>query len=181
MHTAASKEGSAMIGRFDPFAELSRLQDEMSRVAHATREDRREFQFQPVVDIFEAKDAIVVKAELPGVKADDVNIHVEKNLLTISGERRLENEENRDGYHRIESTYGTFSRSFSLPNHVNSEAIDANLENGILTLRMPKRAEAQPRKIQVKGGSTTVEPKTMSAKAETPSKKDKDDRAQASS
>ena len=170
-----------MIGRFDPFAELSRLQDEMARVGHATRQDRREFQFQPVVDIFEAKDAIVVKAELPGVKAEDVNIHVEKNLLTISGERRLENEENRDGYHRIESAYGAFSRSFALPNHVQSEGIDASLDNGILTLRMPKRAEAQPRKIQVKNGGPTIEPRTMSAKSEKAGKPDKDERPNASS
>jgi HSP20 family protein len=171
-----------MIGRFDPFAELSRLQDEMSRVAHATRQDRREYQFQPVVDIFEAKDAIVVKAELPGVKPEDVNIDVEKNMLTIRGERRLENQENRDGYQRIESTYGSFSRTFSLPNHVDSASIDASLDAGILTLRMPKRAEAQPRKIQVKTGSSTVEPKTFAAKPEdngAKKKGEKEDRASA--
>ena len=167
-----------MIGRFDPFAELSRLQDEMSRVAHATRNDRREFQFQPVVDIFEGKDAIVVKAELPGVKPEDVNIHVEKNLLVISGERKLEHEENRDGYHRIESTYGAFSRSFSLPNHVDTSSIDANLDAGVLTLRMPKRAEAQPRKIEVKsGGKPAPEAKSFTAK---PEKTDKESRANAS-
>lgn len=155
-----------MVVRFDPFAELSRLQDEFSRVAQATRKepDPRELRFQPVVDIFEAKDCIVVQAELPGVTPEDVLVHVEKNRLTLSGERRLGNAENHDGYHRIESTYGVFERSFSLPSHVDAGRIDATLEHGILTLRMPKRAEAQPRRIQVRpGGAAVLDPKTASA------------------
>ena len=159
-----------MLGRFDPFAELSRLQDELSQVARATRRDRREAAFQPVVDIYEGKDAIFVKAELPGVKPDDVHIHVENNLLTLSGERRLENVDDGEGYHRVESTYGAFTRSFQLPNTVNPESIDANLDAGVLTLRLPKRAEAQPRKIAVKATSMprTDEPRTMAAKGEEP-------------
>lgn len=157
-----------MIGRFDPFAELSRLQDELSQVARATRRDRREAAFQPVVDIYEGKDAIFVKAELPGVKPEDVHIHVENNLLTLGGERKLENVEDGEGYHRVESTYGSFTRSFQLPSTVDAESIDANLDAGVLTLKLPKRAEAQPRKIAVKAKSMarSDEPKSMTAKGE---------------
>jgi HSP20 family protein len=134
-----------MLSRWDPFTELSRLQDEFFRPSV-----RRELQFQPVVDIFEEKDAILLKAELPGVKLEDITIHVENNLLTLSGERKFEREEKREGYHRVESSYGKFTRSFALPTTVDADAIDASLDAGVLTLRLPKKAELQPRKIEVK-------------------------------
>lgn len=133
--------------RWNPFAELQRMQDEAE--ARWTG-DRRQLAFQPLVDIYEEKDAIFVKAELPGVKAEDVQINCENSVLTLSGTRRLDKEENRDGYHRIERTYGSFTRSFSLPSTVDPGAIEASLDEGILTLRLPKRVEAQPRKIDVK-------------------------------
>lgn len=135
-----------MLSRFDPFAELSRLSDEFRN----SRGDRRGFNFQPAVDIYEDKESIVVKAELPGVKAEDVNVNVEKNVLTISGERKLHKEDNKDGYHRIETAYGTFTRSFSLPSTLDSDTIDARLEEGILTLKLRKKAQAQPKRIEVK-------------------------------
>ena len=135
-----------MLGRWDPFSEMSRLQDEMSRWSG----DRRGG-FVPPVDIYEDKEAIFVKAELPGVKVDDVHISVENNLLTIRGDRKLEREEKKDNYHRIERTYGSFTRSFTLPSTVQTDQIDADMKDGILTLRLPKRAEAQPRRISVKG------------------------------
>ena len=157
-----------MLGRWDPFVEMSRLQDELSRMgAQRDQRDKREIAFQPVVDIFEDEGHIFVKAELPGVKPDDVNISVENHVLTLSGERKFERETNRDGYHRIESTYGAFTRSFSLPQTVDTESIDASMDHGVLTLKLPKRAEAQPRRISVKGASSSApEPRVMNARAD---------------
>ncbi|MGZ3421262.1 MAG: Hsp20/alpha crystallin family protein [Polyangiales bacterium] len=147
-----------MLHRWDPFAELSRLQDQVARTAAP----RRERAFQPSVDIHEEKDAIVVRAELPGVKPEDVSITVENDLLTISGERRFEKREEGD-YHRVEMTYGAFTRSFALPKTLASDAIEANLDAGVLTVRLPKRQESKPRKIDVKIGGAPA--KAIDAKA----------------
>lgn len=151
-----------MLGRFDPFAELSRLQDDMFRLANPRRE-RHAANFQPSVDIWEDQSGIVVRADLPGVKPEDVQITVENSLLTLSGERKLENAEAHDGYHRVESVYGQFTRTFALPNTVNPDAIEATLDHGVLQLRLPKRAEAQPRKIEVQVGA--AKPVQIAAKA----------------
>jgi HSP20 family protein len=145
-----------MLHRWDPFAELSRLQDDVARAFRDTRGSGTR-SFTPPVDIFEEKDAIVVRAELPGVKAEDVQITVENDLLTIQGERKLERREEGEGWHRVESTYGTFTRSFALPKTVDASSIDANLEHGLLSVRLPKKVEAQPRKIEVKVSSAKKE------------------------
>ena len=134
-----------MLTRWDPFAEMSRLQNEISRSVG----DPRRQPFAPAVDILETKDAILVKAELPGVKSEDVHVNVENNVLTVSGERRLEHEDEKDGYHRVERWYGSFQRSFALPRSVDSETIEAKLDAGVLTVRIPKKAEVQPRRIAV--------------------------------
>jgi len=148
----------ALLNRWDPFSEIARLQDEMSR--HWMGEERRAAGFTPAVDIYEDKDAIFVKAELPGVKPDEVNIHVENNILTVSGERKLEKAEDKDGYHRVERLYGNFTRSFALPNNVASDQVEADMTDGVLSVKIPKKAEAQPKKIAVKAGSggTNVKP-----------------------
>ena len=138
-----------MLGLWDPFAEFSRL-DRKLREAGSTPAPSA---FKPAVDIYETKDAIVVKAELPGVKVDDVDIHVENHVLTLTGERKMEKVDDKDGWHRVESTYGSFTRSFQLPNTVDTESIDASMSDGVLTLKLPKRSEAQPRRIQVKSGA----------------------------
>ena len=139
-----------MMTRFDPFAELSRLQDDMNKM-FTRREGTRSF--SPAVDIFEEKDAIVVHAELPGVKAEDLHITVENDLLTISGERKFQRKDENGEWHRVESLYGTFTRSFALPKTVSADQIEANLDGGVLMVRLPKRQEAKPRKIEVKPGS----------------------------
>jgi HSP20 family protein len=145
----------ASLNRWDPFTEIARLQDEMSR--HFATGDRRAASFAPAVDIFEDKDAIFVKAELPGLKAEEVDIHVENDVLTISGERKLEKKDESAGYHRIERTYGSFTRSFSLPKNVAADQVEAEMTDGVLTVKLPKKAEAQPKKIAVKaGGSMNV-------------------------
>ena len=151
----------AFLNRWDPFSEIARLQDEMSRawVSGSGSTDRRVASFSPAVDIFEDKDAIYVKAELPGVKAEEVNVHVENNILTLSGERKLEKNDAREGYHRIERVYGTFTRSFALPNNVAADQVEAEMTDGVLNVKIPKRTEAQPKKIAVRsGGGTTVKP-----------------------
>jgi HSP20 family protein len=149
-----------MMHRFDPFAELSRLQDDMNKMFRGGREAQRSF--TPAVDIFEEKEAIVVQAELPGVKSEDLHITVENDLLTISGERRFDKREDKGEWHRVESVYGTFTRSFALPKTVAADQIEANLDGGVLTVRLPKRQEAKPRKIEIKPGSGA---KAIEAKA----------------
>lgn len=137
----------ASLNRWDPYSEISRLQDEMG---HWLSPDGRRFEFTPAVDIYEDKEAIHVKAELPGVKAEDVQVTVENNVLTLKGERKLEQETKKEGYHRIERSYGSFTRSFALPNTVNTENIEAQIKDGVLALKLQKKTEAQPRRISVK-------------------------------
>ena len=142
-----------MLDLWNPFAEMSRLEDEVwGRTTNSRRPS-----FQPRVDIFEDKEAILVQAELPGTKSSEINIQVENNVLTLSGERKLERDDPTSNYHRIERSYGTFTRSFMLPNTVDSTNIEADLTDGVLTLKLPRRAEAQPRKIQVKSGQAKTQ------------------------
>jgi HSP20 family protein len=105
--------------------------------------------WSPLVDVFEDADSITLKVEVPEVEAKDVEILVEGNTLTLKGERKLENEEKRDGYHRIERTYGSFSRSFTLPSTVDAEQIRAESKDGVLRIVLPKKAETKPRQIKV--------------------------------
>jgi HSP20 family protein len=104
------------------------------------------------VDIYEGQEEILLSAELPGLKREDVRVDVEDRLLTISGERRLENEDRQDDYTRIERVYGQFSRSFNLPSTVDVDRISAQMEDGVLKVHMPKREESKPRQIEVKVG-----------------------------
>lgn len=133
-----------MLTRFDPFAEMTRFHHELARQLDQPRG------FAPAVDIFEDTDAIHVKAELPGVKSEDVKIDVENNVLTLRGERKLERRDEKDSYHRVERSYGAFARQFMLPRTVDAEKIEAELKEGVLTVRLPKRAEVKPRQISVK-------------------------------
>jgi HSP20 family protein len=136
-----------MLTRFDPFAEMSRLQDHLMRLnQHQVATD---FAFRPTVDIFEDEATIQVKADLAGVKREDVHIEVENNVLTLRGERKLEHEEEKKGYHRVERAYGSFSRSFSLPDTVDSDKIDAAFRDGVLNVTIPKRPAAKKKQIRV--------------------------------
>lgn len=140
----------AYLNRWDPFTEIARLQDEMTRQFLPT--ERRAAGFVPPVDIHEDKEAIYVLAELPGVKPEEVQLHVENNILTLTGERKFEKDENREGYRRVERSYGTFTRSFALPSSVAGDQVQAELTNGVLTVKIPKKAEVQPKRIEVKSG-----------------------------
>jgi HSP20 family protein len=105
--------------------------------------------WSPAVDIYETEGELVVKADLPDVNEKDIDIRIENNTLTITGERKFEQKVDKDNYLRVERAYGTFSRSFSLPNTVNTEAIQADYHNGLLTVHMPKREESKPKQIKV--------------------------------
>jgi HSP20 family protein len=139
--------------RYEPFRDLFRLQDQLFKTfgeAYGARDESGlTGAWVPAVDVFEDNDAITLKVELPEVDAKDVDINVEANQLTVRGERKLENSETRDNYHRIERTYGTFSRSFTLPNTVDTEHISAESKDGVLRIVLPKRAETKPRQIKV--------------------------------
>ena len=143
-----------MLNRWDPFAEIARLHDEMVRMqSGATTEAPYRGGFSPPVDIFDEDGAILVCAELPGLKPEDVHISVENDVLTLKGERKLENEAKRDGYIRVERSYGTFTRSFSLPKTVDGSAVEADMSDGVLTVKLPKRKAPEPKRIEVKAGA----------------------------
>jgi HSP20 family protein len=102
------------------------------------------------VDIFETEDAYLFSAELPGVRKEDVNVHIEKGVLVLSGQRKLENEDKIRTYHRLEGTYGAFARSFELPEGADAGSVKASFNNGVLTITVAKAESAKPRKIEVK-------------------------------
>jgi HSP20 family protein len=143
------------IVRFDPFRDMAVLQDRVNRVFGDLS---RRFDddvtargaWVPPVDIYENdQHELVLKAELPDLKREDIDIRVENNALTLSGQKKAEEEVNEDRYHRIERTYGHFSRTFSLPNTVDTGKIAAEYKNGVLTVRLPQREDARPKQIQV--------------------------------
>lgn len=154
------------ITRWDPFQELQTWGDRMSRMFSGERTPARRGEeenisfgsWMPPVDIVEGKDKIQLKVELPGFKENQVNLTVENGLLTVRGERKFESDNKEENYHRIERSYGTFVRSFTLPNSVDQGRIQATFADGILTVEMPKREETKPKQIPIKGG-TSGEPR----------------------
>jgi HSP20 family protein len=142
----------AMLTRYDPFRDLFRMQDELSR----NLDDRLGLRagesvgWTPACDIFEDGDAVTLRFELAGVDPKDVDIRYENGVITLRGERKMEKEEKKENYHRVEMSYGSFTRSFSLPAVVDAEKIRAEAKNGVLTVTLPKKAEAKPRPITVK-------------------------------
>jgi len=139
--------------RFEPFRGVFSLQDQINRLFSETFDRSAEegslTPWAPDVDIHETEHELVVKADLPGVKPEELDIRVENNILTIRGERKFEKKVNEDNYLRVERSYGSFSRSFSLANTVNTDAIRADYKDGVLTLSIPKREEAKPKQINV--------------------------------
>ena len=142
----------AMLTRFEPYRDLARLQDEMTRMFGEDRLYRagESVGWTPACDIYEDEEAVTLRFELAGVDPKDVEVRFENGVLTLRGERKLEHEEKRENYHRVELGYGTFTRSFTLPSTVDAEHIRAEAKNGVLAVTLPKRAEAKPRAIQVK-------------------------------
>jgi HSP20 family protein len=144
------------ISRWQPFRDLVSTQDRFNQLFNDTFSrafgDQQELSphaWVPPVDIYETGDSLVLKAELPGIDPNGVEICVEGNTLYLKGERKFEKEVKEENLHRVERSYGTFTRSFALPNTIDSGKVKAEYENGILTLTMPKREEAKPRTIKI--------------------------------
>jgi len=147
------------IARLEPFRGLSTLQDQFNRLFNESFRNHSEESalttWAPAVDIYETPNELVVKADLPDVNEKDIDVRVENNLLTIRGERKFEKSVSEENFLRVERTYGAFSRSFSLPNTVNAEAIGAEYKNGVLTVTLPKREESKPRQVKVTVNAAT--------------------------
>jgi|SRR5215470_15166075 len=141
------------VSRWEPFRGTHTLQDQINRlfgeVFDRSNQASNLTAWAPSVDIYENEHELIVKADLPGIDPKDLDIRVENNTLTIRGERKFEEKVNDNNSLRVERAYGSFSRSFALSNTVNSEAIKADYQNGVLTLSVPKREEAKPKQIKV--------------------------------
>jgi HSP20 family protein len=146
--------------RWDPIRELDSLQSDMNRLfdrffdtrGNGSAAGRR---WIPAMDLAETEDALVLRGDLPGLTEDDIDIEIKDNVLTVSGERKAENEEKGEGYHRIERAFGSFSRSLTLPQGVEADKVEAKFDKGVLEVRVPKPAEAKPTRVQI--GKGTVE------------------------
>ncbi len=149
--------------RWEPLRELSSLQSEMNRLfstvvdnpgATAGAPLRR---WIPAMDLVEGPDEFVLRADLPGMKQEDVSIEFEDNVLTVSGERKSQHEERGEGFHRVERAFGSFSRTLTLPKGIDPEGIHAGFKDGVLEVRIPKPEERKPRRISIGVG----EPRTI--------------------
>jgi len=130
----------------DPFHGLRVFEDAVTRLMSEPRTGRP---WSPAVDIFETEDALVLRADLPDVKIEDIDVRVENQTLTLTGHRKFEKEENVKGYHRIERSYGEFVRSFAVPSSVDTDRVAADYKNGVLTITLPKKETAKPRQVKV--------------------------------
>ena len=144
----------AILTRWDPIRELYSLQNRMNRLFEEQYGGGKEDSlaagaFVPPVDVYEDEHSVQLKLEVPGIDEKDLDVKVENNTLTVSGERKFEKEEKEENFRRVERRYGSFTRSFTLPNTVNTEDINAQYNNGVLTIKLAKRAEAKPKQIKV--------------------------------
>jgi HSP20 family protein len=130
----------------DPFSNFRFFEDAVTRLMSEPRTGRP---WSPAVDIVETENELVVKADLPDLKLEDIDVRVENQTLTIKGERRFEEDAAEKGYHRIERSYGGFMRSFAVPNSVDTEKVSADYKNGVLTIKLPKKEAAKPRQVKV--------------------------------
>ncbi len=141
--------------RWDPFRDMVTLRDKMNRMfddvfsSRGEEKDMAASTWAPSVDIYETENELVLSAEVPGVDEKDIEIKIEDNMLSLKGERRFQKETKEENYHRIERSYGSFHRAFTLPNSVDPENIRAEHENGVLKIMMPKRQELKPRTVKI--------------------------------
>jgi HSP20 family protein len=152
------------IVRWEPLREFATLQNEMNRLfgtvfdAPAPGNGGTMRRWMPAMDLVESESHFVLTADLPGLSEEDVNIEVEDRVLTVSGERKAAHEVTKEGYHRVERAFGTFSRSLTLPEGINAESVEASFDRGVLEIRIPKPEQPKPRKI-------SIAPKTIEAKS----------------
>jgi HSP20 family protein len=153
-----------VLTRWDPFREFSTLQDRMNRLFRDSYGDREEAlttsTFAPPVDVYEDEHHVTLSIEVPGIEEKDIDVRVENNVLTVHGERKFEKEQKEENFRRVERQYGSFTRSFTLPNTVDNDNIQASYSKGILKIQLAKRAEAKPKQIKVNvSGERQVEGK----------------------
>ncbi|MBF0444758.1 MAG: Hsp20/alpha crystallin family protein [Magnetococcales bacterium] len=139
------------ISNYDPFRNFRSLQGEINRLFDRGLDDTTgQMTLWPMrVDIKEDEHQIVISSDVPGMEQKEIKVNIDNNMLTISGERKFDDEENKEKYHRVERTYGRFSRTFQLPNFTDAGKIQASYKNGVLEVTLPKLEEAKPRSIQV--------------------------------
>ena len=146
--------------RWEPFRELAALQNEMSRwtspLTGTTPENGSSSTWLPAVDVWETDDELVLSFDLPGIREDEIAVELDDNILTVSGKRERTSEHSNDRFYRFERRFGAFSRSVTLPQGVQEDAIRANYANGVLEVRVPKPEGPKPKRIQV-GGRDTIE------------------------
>jgi HSP20 family protein len=163
----------ANITRWDPFSELNTLQDRVNQLfnqgfggsGRGSESSLLGSNFIPPVDVYEDDHSITVQVEAPGVKEDDLDVRLENNVLTISGERKFENQDKKENFHRIERQYGRFVRSFTLPNVVDPDSVNAEFNNGVLKITLAKREESKPKQIKIGAGKTSTQHSKQPGKA----------------
>ena len=148
-----------VLTRWEPFREFATLQDRMNRLFRESYNDAGRDEslttssFAPAVDVYEDEHQVTLKIEVPGIEEKDIDVRVENNTLTVQGERKIEREEKEENYRRVERQYGSFTRTFTLPQTVDSENVSATYDKGVLKISLPKKAEAKPKQIKVNVGS----------------------------
>ncbi len=156
--------------RWEPVRELNTIQSEMNRLfntffdtpASAGNRGGQTLQrWIPPMDLVETEDDFVLRADLPGLSEGDVNLELENNVLTVSGERKAEHDDSKEGYYRVERSWGTFSRSLTLPDGVDPEAVRADFDRGVLEVRIPKPEARKPRKVSISVGGGDAQPDTI--------------------
>jgi HSP20 family protein len=156
-----------LITRLDPFREFVTIQDRMNRLfrdSYGNNESREESlnntSFAPPVDVYEDEHNVILKIEVPGIDEKDIDVCIENNTMTVHGERKFEQEEKEENYRRVERQYGSFTRTFTLPQTVDQESVQADYDKGVLKIKLSKKAEAKPKQIKVNvGGQKTLEGK----------------------
>ena len=160
-----------VLTRWEPFREFTTLQDRMNRLFRDSFGDSREealttTTFAPAVDVYEDEHNVTLKFEVPGIEEKDIDVRIENNTLTVHGERKFEKEEKEENFRRVERQYGSFTRSFTLPNTVDTDSVSANYDKGVLKIKLAKKAEAKPKQIKVNvGGEKTLEGKSAKSAA----------------
>src|SRR5260370_3580243 len=148
-----------VLTRWEPFREFSTLQDRMTCLFREPYSDSARDKslttssFAPAVDVYEDEHNVTVKIEVPGIDEKDIDVRIENNTLIVHGERKIEKEEKEENYRRVERQYGSFTRTFTLPNTVETENVSATYDKGVLKIKLAKKAEAKPKQIKVNVGS----------------------------
>src|SRR4029077_3651922 len=146
-----------VLTRWDPYREFNTVQERLNRLFNASFNEGRDeslssSSFAPAVDVYEDEHNVTLKIEVPGIDEKDIDVRIENNTLTVHGERKLEKDEKEENYRRIERQYGSFARSFTVPQTVDSEKVSAQYDKGVLKITLAKKAEAKPKQIKISVG-----------------------------